>query len=261
MAIDYSQLSSTKRCRERNWRARLYYPWTCTTDENPTRSLPLTIKMRQRRWGSLRTKSGYRDQLHDESSPGGAAIRRSSLTMRTKILWSDTRCPPTISTNSHRNDRICYIEQDAFLQIDTTEVDSGQANTNPARFNSVTNTYNATNSDALHPTTSSDPEVLPAMNKYQATKKCANSSLILRYYVDRQPFSLSRWQPGVPMTSTGGPQTPRHLDLEAIYNLYLFIYHLLWGEAMFIDHLCTGELDACNLNFELLRFQLGTSCW
>jgi len=84
-------------------------------------------------------------------------------------------------------------------------------------------------------------------------------------------FSLSRWQPGVPMNSTGGSQIPRLLDLEAIYTLYLFIYHLLWGEAMFIDHLlrgeamfidhlCTGEEDACNLNFELLRFKLGTSC-
>ena len=138
-------------------------------------------------------------------------------------------------------------------------VDSGRANTNPARFNSVTNTYNATNADALYPTPSSDSEVLPVVN-YQATWKRANSQLILRYYVDRQPFSVSRWQSGVPMTSTGGPQTPRLLDLEAIYTLYLFIYHLLWGEAMFIDHLCTGEVDACNLNFELLQFQLGTCC-
>ena len=73
------------------------------------------------------------------------------------------------------------------------------------------------------------------------------------------------------MISTGGPQTPILLDLEAIYTLYLFIYHLLWGEAMLIDHqlegeamlidhLCTGKVDACNLNFEFLQFQLGTSC-
>ena len=32
-----------------------------------------------------------------------------------------------------------------------------------------------------------------------------------------------------------------------------------WGNV--IDHLCTGEVDACNLNFELLQFQLGTCCW
>jgi len=130
-----------------------------------------------------------------------------------------------ISANPHRNDRISYKEEDASLQIDTTEVDPGRA----------------------------------------------NSQLILRYYVDRQSFPVSRWQPGVPMTSTGCPQTPRLLDLEAIYTLYLFIYHLLWGEAMFIDHLlwgeamfidhlCTGEEDACNLICDLLRFQLGTSC-
>jgi hypothetical protein len=77
-----------------------------------------------------------------------------------------------ISVNTHRNDRVSYKEEDAFLQIDTTEFDPGRA----------------------------------------------NSQLILRYYVDRQLFSLSRWQPGVPMISNGGPQIPRLLDLEAIYT-------------------------------------------
>jgi hypothetical protein len=79
-----------------------------------------------------------------------------------------------ISANTHRNDRVSYKEEDAFLQIDTTEVDPGRA----------------------------------------------NSQLILRYYVDRQLFSPLRRQPGVPMTSTGGPQIPRLLDLEAIYTTY-----------------------------------------
>jgi len=101
-----------------------------------------------------------------------AIRRRSWLTMRMKILLSDTRCPSTISANTHRNDRVSYKEEDAFLQIHTTEVDPGRA----------------------------------------------NSQLILRYYIDHQPFSLSRWQSGVPMILTGGPQIPRLLDLEAIYT-------------------------------------------
>jgi len=147
---------------------------------------------------------------------GGDAIRRSSLTMRMRILWSDTRCPPTISANTHRNARVCYIEQDACYSIDTAKVDPGRANTISA--NSVTNTYDATNSDALHPTPSSDPELLPVVNNYQATRKRANSQLILRYYVDCQPFSPLRWQSGVPMTRTGGPLIPWLLDLEVIFT-------------------------------------------
>jgi len=142
--------------------------------------------------------------------------RRTSLTMRMKILRSDTRCPPKILANTYRNDRVCYIEQDAFLQINSTEVDSGRANTIAA--NSITNTYAATNSDALHPTPNGDSEHPPVVNHYQATRKRPNSQLFLRYYVNRQPFSLSRWQSGVPMISTGGPQIPRILDLEAVYT-------------------------------------------
>ena len=216
ITIDCSQLSSTKRCKDRDWQERLYYPWTRTTDENPTRSLPLTIK------GRLR------------SSPRGDAIRRSSLTMRMKILWSDTRCPPTISANTYRNDCICYIEQDAFVPIDSIEVDSGRANTISA--NSVTNTYDATNADVRckgynyaeldecrkhcwcctrhrvairnhyqSRTTIKRPGNVPIPNWSCGTTLTAS-------------FSLLRWQPGVPMNSTGGPQIPRLLDLEAVYT-------------------------------------------
>jgi len=132
-----------------------------------------------------------------------------------------------------------------------------QANTISA--NSVTGTYDATNADArladlqrlqlcwarwlsearrmLHPTPNTDSEVLPVVN-YQVTWKRANSQLILRYYVDRQPFSLSRWQSGVPMTSIGGPQIPRLLDLEAIHTTYFGVRQCYrppvhgWGRCM-----------------------------
>jgi hypothetical protein len=81
------------------------------------------------------------------------------------------------------------LQGGGFLpSIDTTKVNSGRENTISA--NSVTNTYDATNSDALHPTPNSDSEHLPVVNHYQTTKKRANSQLILRYYVDRQLFSL-----------------------------------------------------------------------
>jgi len=100
--FDCSRLSSTKPCRERDWWEWIYYPWTRTTDENPTRShqttifqsirlhctimctaipisrsLPLTVNVRLWRRGFLSIKSGYRDQLYNESTPGGDAIRRS----------------------------------------------------------------------------------------------------------------------------------------------------------------------------------------
>jgi len=90
----------------------------------------------------------------------------------------------------------------------------------------------------LHPTPSGDSELLPVMYNYQATRKRANSQLILRYYVDRQLFSLWRWQPGVPMTSAGGPQIPRLLDLEAIYTTYYGVRQCYrppvhgWGRCM-----------------------------
>jgi len=86
LTIDCSQSSSTKRCRDRDWREWLYHPWTCTTDENPTRShqtsifestrlhctimctcisisrwLPLTVHVRLRRKGCWKTDSAYRD--------------------------------------------------------------------------------------------------------------------------------------------------------------------------------------------------------
>jgi len=155
--------------------------------------------------------------------------------MRMKILRSDTRCPPTISANTNRNDRVCYIEQDAFLHIDSTEVDSGRANTIAA--NSITNTYDATNSDALHPTPNGDSEHLPVMNNYQATRKRANSQLILRYYVESQLFSLEM-ATGCPNDWHWGPTNSETTGSR--------------GNLFFIDHLCTGEEDACNLNFELL---------
>ena len=238
ITIYCTQLSSTKWCNDRDWYERQYYPWTRTTDENPTRSLLLWIAVRLRRRGFLRTKSSYRDQLHNESSLRGDAIRRSSLTMRIRILWSDTRCPPTISANTYRNDHVCYIEQEANLPIYTTEVNPGRANTISA--NSVTNTYNATNVDGpladpqilqlcwpwwlsearwkRHLTSSSDLELLPDVNNYQATMNRAILEVILRYYVDRYPFSVSRWQSGVPITSTGGQQIARLLNLEAVHT-------------------------------------------
>jgi len=177
ITIDCSQLSSTKRYRDRDWWERRYHTWTCTTDESPMRSLLLMIEVRL----------------------------RSSLTMRMRILWSDTRCPPTIAANTHRNDRVCCIEQDGCHSIDTAKLNSGRANTDPVRFNLVTDTYDATNADCwrpylprlqlcwarwlsealrtLHPTPDSNSEVLPVVN-YQVTWKRANFQLILRYYID-----------------------------------------------------------------------------
>jgi len=84
--------------------------------------------------------------------------------------------------------------------IDTTEVDSGRANTIPARFNSVRNTYDGMNAEGrskgwaqrlskalriLHPTPNNDSELLSVANNEHATRKRANSQFILRYYVDR----------------------------------------------------------------------------
>jgi hypothetical protein len=93
MTIDCSQLSCTKRCRDRDRRERLYYPFQGTTDKTPKRSHQTTIfestwldctimctcipisrrlhpmvKVRLRRSGFLRTKSANRDQLYRQSS-------------------------------------------------------------------------------------------------------------------------------------------------------------------------------------------------
>ena len=202
-----------------------------------SRSLPLTVNVRQWRRRYLGTKSGYSDRLHDAHTYGGDTVQQSSLTMRKRILWSDTRCPPTMSVITNHNDCVCYIKQDALFLIDTTEVDPGRANT--ISGNSVTNTYDATNADGrpaylqrlnlcwawwlsealqlLHQTPNTNSRVLPVVN-YQATRKRAKLQLILQYYVYRKPFSISRWQSGVPMNSTGGPKIPRLLDLETVYT-------------------------------------------
>jgi len=50
--------------------------------------------------------------------------------------------------NTYRNDRVCDIEQDAVILINTTEIDPGPSSESiPARLISVTNTNDATNAD------------------------------------------------------------------------------------------------------------------
>jgi len=51
----------------------------------------------------------------------------------------------------------------------------------------------------LQPSPSSDLEVPPAVN-YPVTRKQVNSQFTLAYYMDCQPFSLTRWYSGIPMT-------------------------------------------------------------
>jgi hypothetical protein len=47
--------------------------------------------------------------------------------------------------NTHCNDRLCYKEQDAFIQLDTSEIDSSGVNTISVTY--VTYFYDARNPD------------------------------------------------------------------------------------------------------------------
>jgi len=238
ITIDCSQFRSTKQCSDRSWWKWPYYSWMCTTDGNPTRSHQMTIC----------PSTGSQCMIK-------AYVQRRDF-LRTNSAYHVDQYPPRYLRMLPRGR--------CFTSIDTTKVNPSRANTIFA--NSVRNTYNAKNTDALHPTPSSDSEVLPVVNNNQATRKQANLQLILRNYVVLRPISLSQWPSGVPMSSTEGPLIPRQVTSSRGYLSHLlwgdamFIDHPLWGKAMLINHLCTDEVDTCNLNLQRLRFQLRTSC-